>query len=255
MPLVGQSTGHPVLLPFGSLGRSPGFAHRPDHDGRSPGLRHRSREPGLPVARPPLPSRRHVGHPTTVPPRPRRLVAQPPLPESGAPVCRLPGSVGPSTPFTLTRLPVPSPWRRRSSASGAVGVPRRRRPGDRPARHPRSPVGSVRSSHGGFSPRPEPLPPRGSGPFSDSSGPKALLVRLGLSTPVGVRSPVRRRASRTRNTRSRGIFESPGLSPELLRNPQDFYGRPPRVHSVVPNTCVGSHLDRRPGLTRPPRHG
>lgn len=76
---------------------------------------------------------------------------------------------------------------------------------------------------------PEPLSPRGSGPFSCSSGPRAPFARLGLSTPVGVRSPVRDTHSRTQNPRSRGILELTGLSTELSHNPQNS----PVLHRAI----------------------
>ena len=87
---------------------------------------------------------------------------------------------------------------------------------------------------------PESPPPREPEPFSPSLGPKALLRRLGHPVPVGVRSPVRRIHSRMHNPRSRGIFESPGLSPNFFFNPQNFFGRPPFVHRDVPRSTTSS---------------
>jgi hypothetical protein len=125
----GSSAGDAAFRP---VGRSPGPAafgssptghpaatRRPDHVGRLPDLRHRSQDPvpGCPVRRPSAPHRL----PGTVPPRPPRSVARPPSPESPETSIGRPTSVAgvgarspvarsrcPSTPFTLTRSPVPS---------------------------------------------------------------------------------------------------------------------------------------------------
>ncbi len=83
---------------------------------------------------------------------------------------------------------------------------------------------------------PESPPPREPEPFSPPLGPKALLGGLGHPVPVGVRSPVRRIPSRMDNPRSRGIFESPGLSPNFFFNPQKCSRRPPFMHRDVPRS-------------------
>jgi hypothetical protein len=162
-------------------------------------------------------------------------VARPPFPRlDPSPVAR-PEVLAP---FTLTRLPVPTPVappNRRSSgavgvlpwfrpvprcpwppASRQLGAPKRACPpvvAGKPAtrcfeaclsaRDPRQAGGSVLRSGApplaapvarvsslrscGFSPRPESPPPRVPKPFSSS----LALGRLVLSTPFGVRSPVR----------------------------------------------------------------
>jgi len=147
-------------------------------------------------------------------------------------------------------------WRLRTDGStGAVGVPPWLRPVLRcpwppaeagnsvhrscsSARRPGCPV--LVASERGFTPRPESPPPREPEPFSPSLGPKASLGRLGHPVPVGVRSPVRRIHSRMHNPRSRGIFQSPGLSPNFFFNPQKFFGRPPFVHRDVPRSTTSS---------------
>ena len=151
----GQSAGCPTLLPSIRHPRSPG-SNAPPRPGRLVA------QPPLPESRPgarlpgPLPLSAHRS-PGTVPPRPRRLVAQPPLPES---------ELGP-------RLPGPLPLdavhadpvshviagRRRTFATGIVGGPRCRRP---ELRGPWLPVARSlgASKPCGFSLRPEPLPPR-----------------------------------------------------------------------------------------------
>lgn len=246
MPVFGQSTGCPILLPFDPSSGCPATC-RPDLDGRLPDPRFRSRSP---ICRSPglVAPRRQRRLPDGGAPRPAAAgepasacrsrtqtsaVGRPTsVAGAGASVCRLPGSVDPSTPLTLTRRTV--------SSSDAAGP------------HPQEqlgcsvgfdPVTSRSVAAGcpatrcleacGFSPRPDPLSPRGSGPFSVVFGPRASLDRLGLSIPVGVRSPVRSLHSRMHHAWSRGIFESPGLSTELSINPQDFTVRPPRVHNVV----------------------
>ena len=92
------------------------------------------------------------------------------------------------------------------------------------------------ASERGFSPRPESPPPREPEPFSPSLSPKASFGGLGHPAPVGVRSPVRRIPSRRNNPRSRGIFESPGLSPNFFFNPQKCSRRPPFMHRDVPRS-------------------
>ncbi len=87
--------------------RLPGGRCRPDHFGWRTSLRCRSRNPvcrfpGLRCSSAPRRFPDYGAAPT------RRSVARPPLPEFGTSVCRSPGPVGPSTPFTLTRFPVPS---------------------------------------------------------------------------------------------------------------------------------------------------
>lgn len=166
-------------------------------------------------------------------PRPLRPVAQPPSPESkpglsanrlrclsashrfpGADVARSLRSVArPRLPRWSPGLPVARPrrpldsvhadpvnraivGRRRTLSEFAVGVLARSRPGHLSARGPRLP-GDWYFEACGFSLRPEPLSPRGSGPFSVLPDPKIRLPRLGLSTPVCVRSPVRDIPSRT----------------------------------------------------------
>jgi len=99
------------------------------------------------------------------------------------------------------------------------------------ARRPGCPV--LVASERGFSPRPESPPPRGLEPFSPSLSPKASFGGLGHPAPVGVRSPVRRIPSRRNNPRSRGIFESPGLSTNFFFNPQKFILRPLFMHRDV----------------------
>src|SRR5690606_20340987 len=120
-------------------------------------------------------------------------------------------------------------WRRRPSVSGAVGVLLRPPFGENLHVSPPASRRIVLDA-GGFSPLPDPLPHREPGPFSSSIDPKVGLERLGLSAPVCVRSPVRSTPSRTRNRRSRGNFESPGLSSELFADPQECPHRPPSVH-------------------------
>ena len=99
---------------------------------------------------------------------------------------------------------------------------------------------------------PESPPPREPEPFSPSLGPKASLGGLGHPVPVGVRSPVRRIPSRMNNPRSRGIFESPGLSPNFFVNPQKSSRRPPFMHRDVPRSATARG---RISLTERPRSG
>ena len=193
---------------------------------------------------------------------------RPPFPKlDPAPVARI--SV--LAPFTLTRLPVPSlggasrpkgprvqlgcprglgrrlaarglrqaggPWPRSVAPPLAAPVARCSSLRSCPsARRPGCPV--LVASERGFSPRPESPPPREPEPFSPSLSPKASLGGLGHPAPVGVRSPVRRIPSRTNNRRSRGIFESPGLSTNFFFNPQKSALLPPFMHRDVPRSVT-----------------
>ncbi len=199
----------------------------------------------LPLAPPPVARRRCRSEPVL-------SANRPPFPKlDPAPVART--SV--LAPFTLTRLPVPSfRWRLRTEgSSGAVGVPPWPRPVPRcpwppasrwlgaskrcpTARRSGCPV--LVASERGFSPRPESPPPREPEPFSPSLSPKASFGGPGHPVPVGVRSPVRRIPSRTDNPRSRGIFESPGLSPNFFFNPQKCSRLPPFMHRDVPRSVT-----------------
>ena len=199
-----------------------------------------------PVARP-VADGATTGYPATVPLR-AGLVGEPTsVPEagpcSGCPDQR-PGAVHADP---VARVLVR--WRLRTEgSSGAVGVPPWPRPVPRcpwppasrwlgaskrcpTARRSGCPV--LVASERGFSPRPESPPPREPEPFSPSLGPKASFGGPGHPVPVGVRSPVRRIPSRTDNPRSRGIFESPGLSTNFFFNPQKFILRPLFMHRDV----------------------
>jgi len=207
----------------------------------------------LPLAPPPVTRRRCRSEPVL-------SANRPPFPKvDSAPVART--SV--LAPFTLTRLPVSSfdgasepkgprvqlgcsrglgrclAARGRRQAGGSVPrsvAPLLAAPVARcsslwscpSARRSGCPV--LVASERGFSPRPESPPPREPEPFSPSLSPKASFGGPGHPVPVGVRSPVRRIPSRTDNPRSRGIFESPGLSPKLFVNPQNSPRRPLLVH-------------------------
>lgn len=148
----------PALLPSTHPpGPKPGSICRPSDLGRRTGLRLRSRGPvcrlpGSVASTAPhrLPDDGPAPTSTTDPKvglrcrralRPLPPLARPPLPEIGAPVCRLPGPVGTTAPFTLTRSPASSLDAARSSSGGIVGVPLRPRIGHLSAPHLRLPVG------------------------------------------------------------------------------------------------------------------
>jgi len=202
MPFFGRRLGRPNPLPFDIVHRSP--------DARS----HSSSSAGEPASVSELDAR-SIGYPTSshpglttgspavMPPRPRDPANRSPLPESrlGLPASRLRRL---SASFTLTRLPVSSLGRRRTSTAGAVGVPRRRRSGNPCARGPRLPGDSV-PEQGGFSLRPSPLPPRGPSPSPSADHPKVLGRRLGLPAPVGVRGGSRTRVLRIRTQKSTSL--------------------------------------------------
>ena len=204
------------------------------------------RLPGpLPMAPPPVTRQRCRSEPVL-------SANRPPFPKlDPAPVART--SV--LAPFTLTRLPVSS-FDGASEPKGPrvqLGCPRglgrclaARGPRQAGGSWPRSWCSSARrpgcpvlvASERGFSPRPESPPPREPEPFSPSLSPKASFGGPGHPVPVGVRSPVRRIPSRTDNPRSRGIFESPGLSPNFFFNPQKCSRRPPFMHRDVPRSAT-----------------
>ena len=154
------------------------------------------------------------------------------------------GAVGvPPWPRPVPRCPWP-PASRRPVASKRC--PSARRPGcpvlvasELPLRSPPPVARVLVASERGFSPRPESPPPREPEPFSASLSPEASFGGLGHLAPVGVRSPVRRIPSRTNNPRSRGIFESPGLSPNFFFNPQKSSRRPPFMHRDVHRWATG----------------
>jgi len=246
MPVVGQSTGEPALLPFGRSRRS---ARR-----SRPPRRHRSvarspspeSGPGLPVARLRCPSAPHrlpddgaaptpsAGCPTSVA-------------GVGTPVCRSPGPVGPldavhAVPVARSIALAPSD----RPPPGAVGVPRAS--ADRMMAPPPVAPGCPSTRYDDawwLSLRPEPL--RLVDVHRFPSEPARRPTREdSVPVPVCVRSPVRRRLSRLQKTRSRGISESPDLSPELFVHPQEIVVRPPSVHMFVPrNRSDGGRRDRR----------
>lgn len=196
----------------------------------------RSRAPGLPATRLRLAPGLATGFPAAVPPQRRPPANRPPSLESepglsaNRPRC-------PSTPFTLTRqnraLELAPPGFVLRSSWGA------------PSASARCAVPVVagepvtRCTASDFSLRPDSLSSRepNSSPFLDH--PEVTAERLGFSTPVGVRCPVRELPSRTRNPRSRGIFESPGLSTKFLDYPQVCTFRPPFVHTFVTELSPG----------------
>jgi hypothetical protein len=129
MPVFGRRLGRPNPLPFDTDRRSPDVRSHTDPKLRRTGARVDVDRPVAPAARCSFRSGHASGSPVAVPPRPRCPANRTPLPESkpGLPASRL---RCPSTPFTLTRLPVPSRWRRRTLPLGAVGVLRRSLPGN-----------------------------------------------------------------------------------------------------------------------------
>ena len=188
----------------------------------------------------------HIGCPMTMPPRPLRSVARPPLPEfearsSGCPAPSPLGvvhadPVARAVAVTPPTLALGSSWGAPSASSRCTSPPAA------------SGCPATRCFEAcGFSLRPEPLSPRGSGSFSAVVHPEASLDRLALSIPVGVRSPVRHTHSRTQNRRSRGISQSPGFSTKVFHNPQDFTDRPPAVHKFLHNLSPGGGRDRVAG--------
>jgi hypothetical protein len=106
MPVFGRRPGCPDPLPFDTVHRSPDVrGHCNSRVGEPTVVSQTSaRFVGCPT---PLRSGVAAGFPTAVPPRPRCPANRTPLPESrpGLPASRLRRL---STPFTLTRFPVPS---------------------------------------------------------------------------------------------------------------------------------------------------
>jgi hypothetical protein len=149
-----------------------------------------------------LPPRRQIGDPITVPPRPRWPANRPPLPETpdlgGRRTdlrCRSWTSVPgcpvrwPSTPFTLTRLPVPSHKRRPNSrlpgSWGACSTSVRYF-----SPFPSGCPSGSGSKRCGFSPRPGSLRLVSQTRHRLRPDPEVGGVRLGFPAPVGVRSHV-----------------------------------------------------------------
>jgi hypothetical protein len=245
MPFFGQSTGRTRpwdrsarLLPGEPGEHMPPRRRRSVTRSPSPGAETRSagRNPA------PLPPRRQIGDPITVPPRPRRPANRPPLPETSdlgdrrtdlrlpelGLGSRLPGPltldavhadpVNRAIALTPPELRLPSSWGARSA-----------RPGTSP-RHPAvarrltarslwllAPTGPAFTSW--TEPVTAPVPIRGSVVCGSVSRPRLACA-----------SRYEWILSRTRNPWSSGIFESPRLSPELFVNPQNFGHRPPFVH-------------------------
>lgn len=148
----------------------------------------------------------------------------------GTSVCRLPGPVGPIDAVHADPVnraiavapPEPAPHGQLGCPYGVGPAPRpvltsvaRRGVGSklvasRPVPNPLRLVGSARL-------RPNPI--RRSDSFSSVSQPRSACAARYEKT-----------LSRTRNPWSRGIFQSPDLSPELFFNPQNLWTRPPSVH-------------------------
>jgi len=242
MPVFGRPPGRPSPLPFDTIHRSPGVRSRSEAVCRRTDTPFQSGAPGLPATRLRLAPGLATGFPAAVPPQRRPPANRPPSLESepglsaNRPRC-------PSTPFTLTRqnraleLAPPAFVLRSSwgapSASARCAVPV----------VAGEPV--TRCTASDFSLRPDSLSSREPNSSLFLDHPEVTVERLGFSTPVGVRCPVREIPSRTRNTRSRVIFESPGLSTKFLDYPQVCTFRPPFVHTFVTELSPGL----QPGFT------
>lgn len=240
---------NPALLPFGrSVGRTRPFGRSDGGVGEpTPSPESKLGVPGEPGS---VASRRHIGRPMTVPPSPLPTEVDV---ESGPP--------RPGGPPKRTPLPEPEPR--------SVGRTRLRRLLDAVHADPVSraialaPPNLPRSSSWGARPASARSPLRS----VPAGRPVAAVLRSWwllapfrgrsrLVDPARRRSPPIRRSdsidpvsqsrlacaprygwllSRTRNPWSSGIFESPGLSPEVFGDPQDFVDRPPAVHR--PGRC------------------
>ncbi len=131
-------------------------------------------------------------------------------------------------------LPVARPRHHQSRCPGRrLGRLPARRPDHGPVahRHPEVPVCPVVRD-------PWRLVPAGSPSRTSSRSPIPVASRPRLTVPVprplGVCSPALTTLWTTRNPRSRGIFESPGLSPDFLRHPQESGRRPLSVPCSSP---------------------
>lgn len=173
-----------------------------------------------------------------VPPAPHHCLAAPRHPKVSA------------NPIASPDRPRPScPERKRSSRSPSPTVTRRRRQArSDPTPSPVSRFGR-RLVVAASLPKESDSPVRGGRehcPCPDSAGPRERcgLGRSPLLTaPVGLRFPERASVKRPRNPRSTALSKNTGLSPELLRYPQESCRRPRVAHRSCTRSCTGRRRD------------
>jgi len=253
MPVFGRRSGRPNPLPFDTVHRSPDARGLAESHHRRTGHGLDAEHPVSSATRRPSRSGRAAGCPVAVPLRPRRPANRTPLPES-EPGLSASRPRRPSTPFTLTRFPVPSMWRRRAGSSGAVGVLHRPRPGN-----------------------PVPVAPgRPAARYPERVVFRSVRTRFHLVDRTRHRAPITRRCSSNGSvSRPRSACaaryvvyprgrETPGQ--EVFSNPQGYppkFSSIPRivrfVHLRYTTSCTGlspagAVMGRR-GLTIGPRRG